>query len=250
MLKHPRKETSALVLASNPYGEDSARITLAGSDGVFSRMANRIYKPNSPLRPLLMVGSRVSVSYHEVSENLKSASSLKVMEDSSPLWTDRKTISFLMFLSELSIRLYHYGDVFPVEDVKRILSSLEKGGDLLSNSLLILGAIYKSLGLKRNVQECVSCGKKEHICSYSFSEGGFLCNECLKKETQPTSLPPEMDLFVLKFCFLPLTDTLRNKKVPFENGMRILSQRTSYLTEYFDLKPLQTFALFQSSLED
>lgn len=78
-----------------------------------------------------------------------------------------------MFLSELSIRLYHYGDVFPVEDVKKILSSLERGGDLLSNSLLILGAIYKSLGLKRNVQECVSCGKKTTFVLILFQKEAF-----------------------------------------------------------------------------
>ncbi len=250
MRKHPRKEVTALVLASNPYGDDSARITLAGNDGVFSRMANRIYRPNSPLRPLLRVGSRVSVSYREVSDNFKSASSLQVLEDSSSLWTERKTICFLMFLSELSLRLFHYGDAFPVDQVKRVLSSLENGGDLLSSSLLILGAIYISLGLKRDVLECVSCGKKTHICSYSFQEGGFLCSDCVKNANNKSENPPEMDIYVLKFCFLPLTDALLKKKVPYESGRRILSQRTSYLTEYFDLKPLQTFALFQSSLED
>lgn len=248
MRKYSRKETDALVLAANPYGENSARITLAGSSGVFSLRANRVYKPNSPLRPLLMVGSRVSVSYKEVSDDLKVASSLHVLEDSSSLWTERKSISLLRFLSELSRRLYHYGDSFPVNEVRKVFSSLENGSDILSGCLLILGARFKSLGLKRNTSECVSCQKKEDIQTYSFQEGGFLCKDCAKE--LGIDKVPERDLYVLKFCFLPLNDKLLAKKVPFASGIRILNKRVQYIRDYFDLKPLQTLGLFQSSLED
>ncbi len=250
MRKYPRKEEKAIVLSAHSYGEDSARITLAGEErGVFSLMANHVYKPKSPLRPLLMVGSLLLVQYKEVSPSLCVCSSLSLLEDSSPLWTERKGLAYLLFLSELSLCLFHYGDKFPLGERKEILSERENGGDVLSLSLLTRGSFYRALGLERNTKSCVHCGGTENISAYSFAEGGFLCLDCAEKRQIP-SVKDKRDLYVLKFAFLPLSDSLLKKKVPFVPGRRILLSLLENLRDYFDLKPRKSWSFFQSSLQD
>ena len=237
----------ALVLSSSKFKDDSAIITLSGQNGIFSLYARGIYKPKSPLKPLLIVGNFVSVEY-KVSQNGPGfASSLKVIEDASLLYQDYKSNCFLLLLQELSLSLFRYGDAFPQEEVMRLIFKLQDHGDSLSLALLLLGIFYKRFGLNIQTKECVVCHKSDYIVSYSLQEGGFLCQNCcndLHKECFN-----EMDLYVLKFAFSPLTDDILNKKVPQESGVNVFLSLLENLILYFDLKPLRCLPLFLQAIQ-
>lgn len=246
MISPERKTSEALVLASSPYSEDSALITLAGKEGLFSLLAHSIYKPSSPFKPLLIIGNVVKIDYRVHSTGLNSASSLEVVFDASSALSSYSSSCFLQFLEEMSLALYRYGDSYPYEEAEEIISALIEKKDPLSLALLLLGVFYRSLGLKIETSSCVLCSRKDEIVSYSLEEGGFLCKSCA--EIHNIESKPKEDLYVLKYAFAPLREEILSKVVPPASGRRVLRDLIQQLESYFDLPPLRSYSLFLDSL--
>lgn len=244
MVRPTHSESKAIVLVSNRYKDDSALVTLVGEKGLFSVMAKGIYRMKSPLKPLLISGSLVEIEYQKSGE-VFFASSLKVLYDASELLTSYVSSLYLMYLEELSLSLYQFDDPFPFDEILEIVKSL-KTGDILSLTLLTLGVIYRSLGIGIETRKCVRCKKTSNIVGYSFSDGGFLCHDCIREND--TRCKDTDDLYVLKYAFHPITEEILSKKVFHDNGMRILCLLNDRLLEYFDLKSMKSFPLLLSAL--
>ena len=238
--------TTAIVLGVTPYKDTSAIVTLAGENGLFSVLARGIYKPKSSLKPLLISGSLLKIEYNVVKKGISFATSVSIIEDASNLMTDYSRSMFLMYLQEITLSLFAYGDSFPYDEIKAILSKLKSQGDVLSLTLLMLGVIYRRFGIEMNVDSCIHCHKKDHIVSYSLDAGGFICQDCLSlfeaKEID------NLELFVLKYAFSPVSVENLNRVVPKTEGIKILTKLNEYLMSYYDIKQVKTISLFLNSL--
>ncbi len=242
-----RLTKKGIVLSSTPFKDDSAMITLAGETGVFSTLAKGVYKPKSQLKPLLIVGNILELDCTGMKEDFYVAQSVMVCFDASGMTMNLKTSSFLFFFQELCLSLFHFGDRFPFYDVQQILYSMSKDNDVLSLSILFLGSLYRCLGLNMNTHECVFCGRKDHITSYSYKDGGFICSECMTEDHESKD---NMDLYVLKFAFSGLNQSILTKKVPFDSGYRIFNGLYENILDYFDIRPLKSFSFLLRTLSD
>jgi DNA repair protein RecO len=246
MIKRETENTIALVLGSTQYGDSSAIVSLAGDNGLFALMAKGIYKPKSQLKPLLITGNIVQVEYAKAIKGPSIASSLRVVMDVSDSLKDYASSCYLMYLAELSLSLFQYGDKFPYEEMKIIINALKEKKDVLSLSILTLGVLHHVLGIEINTDDCISCHKSKNIVSYDLSEGGFICSDCFSK--YDASLKDKMDLFVLKYAFSSLSEDILSKSVPKSSGIRVLAQLNDNLVTYFDLKPMKSFSLLLNAL--
>ncbi len=244
MISLPIQESLCLVLSVTPYQEDSAVITLVGENGLFSALARGIYKPKSPLKPLLIVSNLVRVDYRETSGGTRLISSCKLVEDNSVLAFDYPKSCFLMFLQELSLTLFRFGDAYPSDDIYQLLSALKSHDEILSYSILLLGIFYRSLGINEVTDHCLVCGKTRNIVTYNLQKGGFLCKECKGEE----SIASDTKLYILKFAFMPIQEDLLKKRVPKEEGKEILSELLNHLLSYFDLKPIRSFSMLLQAI--
>ncbi len=236
-----------LVISVSQYGEDSAIVSFATDSGLVPLLARGIYKPKSQLKPLLIVGNLLKIDYKHTEKGLYIASSLLVIFDASEAMSNYQESVFLLLLSELSMTLYKFGDSYPYKEASTLISSLLNKGDCLSTTLLLLGTFYRSLGINENVNSCIGCGKKEDIVAYSLQEGGFLCSKCLEgyKNVEPCST---LELYVLKFSFMPINQVYLSKTVPQKEGLKILNGLLNNLVDYFDLHPIKTLPVFISAL--
>ena len=246
MIKRETKNSIALVLGSTQFGENSAIVSLAGEDGLFGLLAKGIYKPKSQLKPLLITGNIVQVEYQSAAKGPNIASSLRVNMDVSSSLMDYASSCYLMYLQELSLSLFQYGDRFPYEEMKKIINALKEGKDVLSLSILTLGVLYHVLGIEINTDHCIHCQNRKNIVSYSLEEGGYLCKNCLSKFS--LSEKEEMDLYVLKYAFMDLNEDILSKVVPKNSGIRVLSELNDNIIRYFDLKPMKSFSLLLNAL--
>ncbi len=244
MISLPLKESLCFVLSVTPYQEDSAVITFVGEEGLFSGLARGVYKPKSSLKSLLIVPNLVKLDYKETSSGIRLISSCQVVEDNSLLAFDYQKSCLLMFLQELSLSLFRFGDSYPSHDIYHLLSSLKDHDEILSYSILLLGIFYRSLGIDEVTDKCISCGKTKNIISYNLVKGGFLCSDCKGEET----ISSDTKLYILKFAFMPITSDLLKKKVPKEEGKEILSELLNHLINYFDLKPIRSFSLLLEAI--
>lgn len=237
-MKGEEVSLQGMVVSLATFSEDSGLCSLATDNGIVPLLLGHVYRPKSPLKALLLVGSIVSVQAVKREKGPYLAKQAQVVMDSSSCLSSLSQNAFLLLLQEVAGRLYEYGDSFPYESVKKILLALMAGKDLLSLSLLFLGIIYQSLGVEIETRSCVLCKKTDSIVSYSLREGGFLCLDCMKK--LGLERKSEMDLYVLKYAFLPLSDTTLSKVVPAGSGRRVLTQLCLALCDYFDLKEFKT----------
>lgn len=225
-----------LVLSSNQFKDDDSLITLVGSNGIFNILAKNVYKNNSKLKPLLIVGNQLDLEYTK-SKDIFFAISCNVISDCSCLMKDYSTSIFLMFVQEISIKLFKYGDDFPMNDCGLIFQSLIETKDVLSSSLLFIGIIYKTLGIAIQTNSCVYCSNN-HVVTYSLKSGGFICKNCLTNEDN--EIKDKMDLYILKFSFSSLNKDILSKHVPIDSGKRVLIDLCQNLQSYFDINEFKT----------
>jgi DNA repair protein RecO (recombination protein O) len=239
----------ALVLSASKYQENSAIVTVATASGLMGVLCRGIYKPKSSLKPLLVTGTLVDLEYVPSDNGPNLAKSLKVKKDHSDFLLDYPKSVFLMLLEELTLNLFHYGDSYPFEETKILLDALSQKADLLSISLLYLGTLYQHLGLEIETHECIRCHKAKNIVSYSLLEGGFICKDCLPfYEGIPEK--EKMELYVLKFAFLPLDEANLNRVVPPLEGRKVFVEMIHNIMDYFDLKPIRTLELFINAINE
>lgn len=235
-------EDEGIVLSSTKYLDDSAIVTFAGKEGIRSLLCKRIYRPNSELKPLLIVGNILKVQYTSENEPFI-AKSTEIILDCSRLFTSLQYSCLLNLIQEISIALFKYGDAYPTYQVGIIINSMLQGKDPLSLALLFVGSIYKSLGLNENIHFCVDCTSTKNIVSYDLEEGGLLCKECASKKGK--RVLGSMSIQVFRFAFMDLNDkSLLDKVVPKDIGKNILVELIDFLISYFDLKNIASTQFF------
>jgi DNA repair protein RecO (recombination protein O) len=247
MIQGKSEESTGLVLGATPFKEDSAIVTFACESGLIPLLVPHVYKPKSPLKPLLLAGDYLKVTYRVRETGPNIVSSAEVLFDSSASFTDYATSCYLLFLQELTLALYRYGDRYPYEDISLLIRALIDGKDPLSVSLLTLGTFYSSLGIEENVTSCFACGRTDRIVGYSLEGGGFLCRGCLEPNRGHEA--SGLELHVLRYAFSPLSPLMLGKKVPAKEGEKILCALTENLLGYFDLRPIKSLPLFLSATE-
>ncbi len=232
-----------LTVSASRYNETSAVVTLATEEnGLVSFLCNRIYDAKSPLKPMLIIGSTLEVFYSERGTSGYTARQVRVVYDGSPLYLSYVKTCFLLLMQELCGKFFDFGDSFPVKEAQSIVSALANDKDPLSLSLLLMGSLYRSLGISIDTAECVICHKKENIVSYDLEMGGLLCDDCAKGKSVPVR--DNMTLHVMRYAFMKPEEKNLSKKVPEANGERVLRELCSYLSSYFDAKEIKCLLPF------
>lgn len=241
MVVQKEDHEAILVLSVTQYNDNSAIITGATDAGVQSFFARGIYKAKSAMKPLALVGNYVDVDFRKGESDINIVSSCLTIDDVSPLYQDYDSQLFLSFLQELSMNLFQYGDSFPKQDCIQILKGRKNHASILACLLLLLGSFYKALGLKIHTSECALCNSERNLVSFSLKDGGFICKDCLKN-TEETKMD-DLDLYVLKYAFMPVSEPLLMKQVPLKNGKRVFIQLVENLIHYFDINHLHSLSM-------
>ena len=177
--------------------------TIDSQTGAMNQTVNRAICLNQTVHQAVDPGNIVQVEYAKAIKGPYIASSLRVVMDVSDSLKDYASSCYLMYLEELSLSLFQYGDKFPYEEMKIIINALKDKKDVLSLSILTLGVLHHVLGIEINTDDCISCHKSKNIVSYDLSEGGFICSDCFFK--YDASLKDKIDLFVLNYAFSSLS---------------------------------------------
>lgn len=244
MIKAKTNVTRGIVLKVTPFKESSAIITLGYENGLLSLNVNSIYKNNNPNKALLIVGNIIDVEYKNISD-VNIVSSISLVLDISSLLLDYSSSCFLLYLQEVSLSLFSYGDKYPINEVKYLLSFLKDNKNVLAISLKLIGVFYQTLGINLEVHKCVTCSNNV-VNTYSISLGGYLCDDCASKNF--VFKKDKMDLYVLKYCFLKIDEDSLKKEVPLNSGIRVFNELNQYLISYFDLKEFKTQSMFTLSI--
>lgn len=139
-------------------------------------------------------------------------------------------------------------DVLTDEEKHLVFSDLLEAMQALKNKkdhymviLIFIARLLKKSGTELEVDQCVFCGKTSDIVAFSFSDGGFVCRNCLKDDIKRDLSPTQMRL--VRYIF-KIRDYSCEKSEVFEKADKVfvLNKFKEFIDEFLgaDVKSLNT----------
>lgn len=174
-----------VVLSITQYKEKDAIISAISEDGDITFLARGVFDPKNKNAA---INNLLSIADIELSDGnykypvLKTANvSLNPMR----LNNDLEYLSSLMLVAEATKSLLQE------EEKGRIFETLVSAGIALKKAkepwfilLVYFANLFKIGGYEFEVNRCVFCGSKQNIVTFSFADGGFVCQNCMNLETE------------------------------------------------------------------
>ena len=99
--------------------------------------------------------------------------------------------------------------------------------------LIYLVNCFKVSGYELEVNHCVNCGSKKNIKTFSFSEGGFLCEDCINEDTE-MFFDKELMLLLRDAC--NATDYAHGSEYCNEdNTLRLFAKLQEYIMDAYGI---------------
>lgn len=117
------------------------------------------------------------------------------------------------------------------KDLIDAMNALKSDKDPIMVLLIYIAKLLKQVGTELEVDRCVSCGSIHDIVVFSFSDGGFLCRNCVNEDTVYDLKPQQMRL--VRYAF-KAKDYSCVKAEDFEKADKqtVLKRFKEFLDEY------------------
>ena len=168
-----------ITLKITNYKEKDGIIDAISSEGVISLLCRGIFDPKSSNA---LLNNPLTIAEIETSEGKYKYPVIKSsMLINSPInpHADLRYMSVLMLISEVTNFLLS-DEEKPViyNHLKDTIQTLKNGIDPYRIAIVYLAQALKISGYDFLVNECVLCGNKKDIVTFSFNDGGFICRKC------------------------------------------------------------------------
>lgn len=228
------EEYSGIVLSRIPQKEHDAMIRALGEKGFFTFYA----------RGALKVGGATSFATQELTLGkynlvVSSSGSLTLREGKMvDLFAPKSGLEALL---SASMCLEYCLRCLPEEDAPRgyfvlrsALESLSEGHEPFSVSIMFLAQMLRLSGYGLEVDHCVVCGKTSDIVGFDFTQGGFLCADCLPNVGASPRSAEELKVYRHAFrC--PLED-LKRVEYPENSRRPILIELLHFVHDALNIR--------------
>lgn len=174
-----------IVLSISPYKEKDAVISAISEDQFITFLARGI---NNPTSKNIAINNPLTIADIDLMDgNFKHP----VLKSSKQIFTplrldmDSKYLGSLLFINEI------VNFLFPDEEKPKMFKAIEdsvaalkKNEDWMMVLLLFMAQAIRLGGFELEVNQCVNCGCKKNIVTFSFAEGGFICQNCYSDELE------------------------------------------------------------------
>lgn len=199
------------ILSSSKYQDKDAIISLLTPEKIYQIRVRGGFDVTGKNHSATLIFNKVTVDANRTGENFLSATGVKTLENHTSLYPKILPNLVGQLAGEISLKVFAEGDSLPYEYYKMTLEALEKGFDPLTLAFIFSCQGIKA-GISPEINECVNCGKKTNLVSFSYDEGGFLCQECAIEANYP-----KQDINYLKtirYGFLVKPDQLTRAVLP------------------------------------
>ena len=221
-----------IVLSITPYKEKDGIVKAISENESLTFLARGIKDPkskNAALNNVLTIADIELMEGNFAHPILKSSKPLF-----NPLKVDlaAKYLASLMTIDEMMLNL------FPEDEQQTMFPYLEKAVDNLKGTndwlmilLQFMAHTVRMGGFQLEVNQCVMCGATKNIVTFSFSDGGFVCESCYQPEME-RDLSKEQMILLRKIVNCP-DYRLKSSDYKTEDLMVLFDKFTHYIEEAF-----------------
>ena len=91
--------------------------------------------------------------------------------------------------------------------------------------------IFKETGYEFEVNHCVFCGSKQGIVTFSFNDGGFICQNCLEPDMERDLTKEQM--LIIRSSFLVPDMAKATFEVSKENALVVLNKFFEFIKDSY-----------------
>ena len=221
-----------ITLRITNYKEKDGIIEGITPKGVVSLLCRGIFDPKSKNAPL---NNPLVIADIETSEGKYKYPVIKSsMLISSPInpRADLKYMAVLMLLNEVTNYLLSEEEKPLIyEFLKTTIEDLKKGTNPYKIAIIYLAKILKISGYDFGVNECVLCGSKKSIVTFSFSDGGFVCANCYTPDIP--RLFNKAQMFALREAFLSPNTAITHTEISDEELVFLLHKFKEFIHDSY-----------------
>ena len=174
-----------IVISIAPYKEKDGVLTALTEEGPKSFTVRGIYDPKSKNAFLNNPCTIAEVDLGGGNFKYPLIKASKVLESPLKKSSNYDYIGSISLLVETTKKLLQESEqAMMYKHLDAAIYALNHQEDYLMIDLIYLANCFKVSGLELEVNRCVNCGSKKNIKTFSFAEGGFLCENCINGDTE------------------------------------------------------------------
>lgn len=224
-----------VIISITQYKEKDAIIDAIYEEGEMTFLAKGVLSPKNKNASINNLFSIADVELQE--GNYK----FPILKNTSLILNPLKTNNDISYLSSLMLIGEATKVLLQEEEKARIFPSLveaittlkEKDSHLFI-TLIYLAKVLKESGYEFEVNRCVFCGAKNNIRTFSFKDGGFVCNDCLVETTEMGLTKDQM--FLLRAVFNAIDFNASFEGYKDEDAMVILNKLFEFIQDSYGVK--------------
>lgn len=222
-----------IVISITPYKEKDGIINAISEEGSLSFLARGIFDPknkNSSINNNLVIAD---IELTDGKSKYPTLKSCEILETPMSFKTDLEHMTSVMLIAEGTKSLVQdeeKGQLY--QPLVNALSSLKNGVEPLMTLLIYFANLFKVTGYEFEVNQCVFCGSKKDIITFSFADGGFICSNCLQEDTEKDLTNNEM--LLLRSAF-NATDYVMSKYYDKDSALKVLEKFFVFIKDSYGI---------------
>ena len=221
-----------IVLTITQYKEKDGIIFALSEEGVVNYTARGMFDPknknaglNNPLTIADVELGSDRYKYPIIKSSNILFSPLKVNNDFYYLGS-------ISFLAEVTKKLMQEDEMAVMyKHLYNAIDALKKAKEPWMVILIYLFNVFKVTGYEFQVTECLFCGTRKNIATFSIKDGGFVCNNCLHSDTERVFSNEQM--LLIRSAYLASNYKVESPYCTKENALFLLEKFHEFIQESF-----------------
>ena len=221
-----------IVLSITPYKEKDGIINAISEQGDITFSAKGILDPKNKNSAISNVLTIADIELQEGNYRYPVLKAVSNVENPMKLDNDLDYLSCLLLVAEATKQLLQD------DEKERIFNSLigtirtiKKARKPWANTLVYIAQLLKIGGYEFEVNRCVFCGSKKNIVLFSFSDGGFVCQDCLEPDMARDLTRDQM--FLIRSAFNAKDIDTIDFNCEKEDALVVLNKFFEFISESF-----------------
>ena len=221
-----------IILSINTYKDKEAVINSICPTGQLTFIVKGLYDPKSRNAQLNAPMTIIDAEFVEGSYQFPVLKRFEMILQPMKNTEDYLYLSTILILGQLNNKILQPEDYAPMyEWLYNGLVTLENSKKYYDVMLIYTANVLRVSGYEFEVNRCVMCGTNKNIVAFSFSDGGFLCRNCLEEEEKKDLTPSQM--LLIRAVFNAKTYDLSKIKYDLSDGKVLMFKFYEFINDMF-----------------
>ena len=224
-----------VVISITPYKEKDGIINAISEEGALTFSARGIFDPknkNAAINNSLVIADIELTEGKSKYQTLKTCS---IIDTPMTVNSNLEQLSAIMLIAEATKSLIQDEEKASIyQSLLDVIASLKTAKEPWMSLLIYFARIFKATGYEFEVNQCVFCGSKKDIITFSFVDGGFVCRNCLDESTEKDLTNDQM--LLLRSAFNAKDFSLESKYCNKDNALLVLNKFFEFIYDSYGVR--------------